>query len=72
MLGFGLGLLQMVFYAIYRNRGEKIITKENKLPLEPLKSVVVIEDLSQLGEVEKKDEDEEEGKKSKDGTEEPC
>ncbi|KAJ1443299.1 SWEET sugar transporter [Sesbania bispinosa] len=42
VLGFGLGLVQMLLYAIYRKRGEKVITKGKKAPPdEPLKSVVV-------------------------------
>lgn len=43
VLGFVLGLLQMLLYAIYRNRNEKDIKKDQKkaLPLEPLKSVVI-------------------------------
>ncbi|CAJ2631654.1 unnamed protein product [Trifolium pratense] len=41
VLGFGLGLLQMVVYAIYRNRGEKDIKKEKKAPIEALKSIVI-------------------------------
>lgn len=41
MLGFVLGLLQMLLYAIYRNRGEKTIQKEKKTPIEPLKSIVI-------------------------------
>ncbi|XP_004491681.1 bidirectional sugar transporter N3 [Cicer arietinum] len=41
VLGFVLGLLQMLLYAIYRNRGEKTIQKEKKTPIEPLKSIVI-------------------------------
>jgi solute carrier family 50 protein (sugar transporter) len=42
VLGFGLGLLQMVVYAIYRNGGEKDIStkKEKKAPI-ALKSIVI-------------------------------
>lgn len=40
MLGFGLGLVQMLVYAIYRNRGEKSIKKEKMAPIEALKIVV--------------------------------
>ncbi|CAL5190953.1 unnamed protein product [Lathyrus oleraceus] len=40
VLGFGLGLVQMLVYAIYRNRGEKSIKKEKMAPIEALKIVV--------------------------------
>jgi solute carrier family 50 protein (sugar transporter) len=54
VLGFGLGLLQIVVYAIYRNRGEKDITKA---PIEPLKSIVIETQLADKNEQEKKSKD---------------
>jgi solute carrier family 50 (sugar transporter) len=53
VLGFVLGLLQMLLYAIYRNGGEKTMKKEKKAPIEPLKSIV-IETQSEKIEQEKK------------------
>jgi solute carrier family 50 protein (sugar transporter) len=54
VLGFGLGLLQMVVYAIYRNRDEKDI---KKAPIEPLKSIVIETQLADKNEQEKKSKD---------------
>ncbi|KAJ1383237.1 SWEET sugar transporter [Sesbania bispinosa] len=54
VLGFGLGLVQMLLYAIYRKRGEK---GKKAPPDEPLKSVVV--EINPL-EVEKNKNDNEE------------
>lgn len=43
VLGFILGLLQMILYTIYRNASKVI--EEKKLPAEPLKNVVVLSTL---------------------------
>lgn len=61
VLGFALGLLQMLLYAIYRN-GNKKVDKimEKKAPLEPLKTVVIETGL----------EEKQQGKKSKENSEE--
>ncbi|KAG5017930.1 hypothetical protein AAZX31_08G350300 [Glycine max] len=65
VLGFALGLLQMLLYAIYRN-GNKKVDKilEKKAPLEPLKSVVI--ETGEVFLVEEK----QQGKKSKESSEE--
>lgn len=44
VLGFGLGLVQMVLYGIYRKGSNK--TKEEKAPQEPLKSIVIATSLA--------------------------
>ncbi|KAJ4844746.1 Bidirectional sugar transporter sweet15 [Turnera subulata] len=41
VLGFILGLLQMVLYAIYKN-AKKVIIEEKKIPAENLKSIVIL------------------------------
>ncbi|KAK7272802.1 hypothetical protein RIF29_13842 [Crotalaria pallida] len=63
VLGFALGLVQMVLYAIYRKGNKKIIAKENKLPLEALKNVVVASQM-ESGDVFPVEEDIEQGKKN--------
>ncbi|KHN24975.1 bidirectional sugar transporter N3-like [Glycine soja] len=65
VLGFALGLLQMLLYAIYRN-GNKKVDKilEKKAPPEPLKSVVI--ETGEVFLVEGK----QQGKKSKENSEE--
>ncbi|XP_061367657.1 bidirectional sugar transporter N3-like [Gastrolobium bilobum] len=68
VLGFALGLLQMLLYSIYRNGNKKVITKEKKASLEPLKNIVIVNPLG-TGEVFPVEEDEE-GKKSEEETEE--
>lgn len=51
VLGFALGLLQMLLYGIYRNGNKKVDKMEKKqAPLEPLKSIVVATPL-ETGEV---------------------
>ncbi|RDY10758.1 Bidirectional sugar transporter N3, partial [Mucuna pruriens] len=68
VLGFALGLLQMLLYAIYRNGNKKVEKMEKKAPLEPLKSVVIASPL-EIGEafcLEEK----QQGKKSKENSEE--
>lgn len=67
MLGFALGLLQMLLYAIYRKGNKMVITKEKKPPLEPLKNVVVASPMG-TGEVFPVEEDQE-GKKNEEGRE---
>ncbi|CAJ2668776.1 unnamed protein product [Trifolium pratense] len=62
VLGFGLGLLQMVVYAIYRNRGEKDIKKEKKAPIEALKSIVIETQLADKNEQEKKSKNDDDDK----------
>lgn len=47
MLGFTLGLLQMILYAIYRNgknNNKPVVTKE-EIALEPMKNVVAVNPL---------------------------
>ncbi|XP_058739194.1 bidirectional sugar transporter N3 [Vicia villosa] len=67
VLGFGLGLVQMLVYAIYRNRGEKAIKKEKKAPIEPLKSIVVETKVEKFeSEKKNKDVDNEEKNKNED------
>ena len=47
MVGFILGMIQMVLYGIYRNSGEKLDTEKKMNPSEQqLKSVVVMSPLS--------------------------
>ncbi|KAK7394109.1 hypothetical protein VNO78_14628 [Psophocarpus tetragonolobus] len=41
VLGFALGLLQMLLYGIYRNGNKKVDKMEKKAPVEPLKSIVI-------------------------------
>ncbi|WJX80513.1 hypothetical protein P8452_63501 [Trifolium repens] len=68
VLGFGLGLLQMVVYAIYRNRGEKDIKKEKKAPIDqPLKSIVIETQLADKNEQEKKSKDDDDDDDKSDG-----
>jgi len=69
VLGFVLGLLQMLLYAIYRNRGEKAMKKEKKAPIEPLKSIVIETQLEKI-EQEKKNKDGDDNEE-KDKSEEP-
>ncbi|XP_061339922.1 bidirectional sugar transporter N3-like [Gastrolobium bilobum] len=47
VLGFALGLVQMVLYAIYRNGGVKkqFVKEENEKALEPMKNIVVVNPL---------------------------
>ncbi|KAL5096136.1 hypothetical protein RYX36_000463 [Vicia faba] len=67
VLGFGLGLVQMLVYVIYRNRGEKAIKKEKKAPIEPLKSIVVERKVEKVEQENKKnDNDDEKKDKSED------
>ncbi|TKY64728.1 Bidirectional sugar transporter N3 [Spatholobus suberectus] len=68
VLGFALGLLQMLLYAIYRKGNKKVDKTEKKLPLEPLKSVVIASPLEN-GEVFPVEEKKQE-KKSKEHGEE--
>ncbi|XP_027349047.1 bidirectional sugar transporter N3-like [Abrus precatorius] len=67
VLGFALGLLQMLLYGIYR-KGDMKVTKETKLPLEPLRNVVVENPLG-TGEVFPVEENQQ-GKKIKEKREE--
>ena len=62
MLGFVLGLLQMLLYTIYRKGNKKTKTNE-KSPVEPLKSIAVVNPLG-TGEVFPVEEDEQAAKKS--------
>jgi len=83
VLGFALGLVQMILYCIYRN-GDKKKANAKTAPLDPLKSVVIESSLGGTGEVfqvEKKDgeeenkskeEEDEEKKKSMEETENDC
>ncbi|KAL5096135.1 hypothetical protein RYX36_000462 [Vicia faba] len=67
VLGFGLGLVQMLVYAIYRNSGEKAIKKEKKAPIEPFKITVVETKVEKIeSEKKNKDEDNEEKNKNED------
>lgn len=48
VLGFTLGLLQMLLYAIYRNSGVKkqaAVTEVKEQALEPMKNIVVVNPL---------------------------
>ncbi|KAK7304270.1 hypothetical protein VNO77_45137 [Canavalia gladiata] len=65
VLGFALGLLQMLLYGIYRRNGNN--GKEKKAPLEPLKNVVIANPLGsgeafphEQGEKSKEDKEEKE------------
>jgi solute carrier family 50 (sugar transporter) len=70
VLGFALGLVQMILYCIYRN-GDKKKGNAKAAPLDPLKSVVIESSLGGTGEVfEVKKNDGEEGNKSKEEEEE--
>lgn len=57
MLGFALGLVQMILYGIYRNGNKKAS------PQDSLKSVVVANSLGGVGEVFSVEEDVEKGMK---------
>ena len=82
MLGFALGLLQMLLYAIYRKGNKKVITKEERPPLEPLKSVVIATPLgtgevlpveaNEQGKKNEEDEDPEKEKKEKSVAPDDC
>ncbi|KAG4937772.1 hypothetical protein JHK85_052691 [Glycine max] len=62
VLGFVLGLLQMLLYTIYR-KGNKKTKTNDKSPVEPLKSIAVVNPLG-TGEVFPVEEDEQAAKKS--------
>ncbi|CAK7336110.1 unnamed protein product [Dovyalis caffra] len=68
VLGFGLGLLQMLLYGIYRN-AEKVIIEEKKQPGENLKSIVILGPLG-ASEVYPVDAQPDEGAEEHDPTEE--
>ncbi|XP_047178313.1 bidirectional sugar transporter N3-like [Vigna umbellata] len=61
VLGFVLGLLQMVLYGIYRKGNKKSYKMEKNIPQEPLKNIVVASPMG-TGEVFPVEEDEEEKK----------
>ena len=63
MLGFVLGLLQMLLYTIYRKGNKKTNTNEKSLSVKPLKNIAVVNPLG-TGEVFPVEEDEQAAKKS--------
>ncbi|ESW11094.1 hypothetical protein PHAVU_008G001200 [Phaseolus vulgaris] len=69
VLGFALGLIQMLLYAIYRNGNKKVDKMEKKAQLQQLKSIVIAEsgevfDVEEKQEGEKKEENMKEKEKS--------
>jgi len=69
VLGFALGLLQMLLYAMFRNSKTKIVAKE-----EPMKNIVVVNPLgtSEVYPVQVLDIDKEEGVEGVEAKERPA